>query len=108
LNTPQYWLRHASGTLKLRTNSIFSRRAHGIFLYIGMTTLHSLPESHSALGSEPATSARPPDAIKGLASLATNSIFIPYTPVLNFPPHLTAALVEKGVPPQKGGTALLF
>ena len=73
---PQYWRRQATGTLMLVMNFIWSRSSWGVLSYRGTTTRQPMSRERRAWGSEPATSARPPVAEKGSASLAQNNTFI--------------------------------
>ena len=95
---PQYWRRQATGTLMLVRNFIFSRSSCGTLSYSGMTTRQPIRRVRSACGSEPATSARPPVAAKGSASLAQNNTFIKFT---------NPSLLVENLPvdPRRGGAA---
>ena len=73
---PQYCRRHATGTLMLVTKCIWSRSSWGMPSYRGTTTRQPISRARSAWGKEPATSANPPVAEKGSASLAQNRTFI--------------------------------
>ena len=73
---PQYCRRQATGTVMLVMNCIDSRSSCGIVPYSGSTTRQPTRFFRSALGSEPATSAKPPLAMKGSASLDAYNTFI--------------------------------
>ena len=69
-------IRQATGTEMLVTNFILSRSSWDTLSYSGTTTRQPTMRARRAWGSEPETSARPPVAEKGRASLAQYKIFI--------------------------------